>query len=158
METNDYINLLRKINQLKEARYSEAEQQRDYGIDQSKLKPWQFVAGGDIHDRPGGEEAWNKQEEERKAKEAANAPAPKLSAPHTGDLKSHVETNAFGLSKENHEKALTILKKHGESEKLHDHLVNGGVDPNHPHMKKLEGEMRDHYDELHRERLAKHTY
>lgn len=77
METNDYINLLRKINQLKEARYTEAEKQRDYGIDKSKLKPWQYVAGGDIHDRPGGEEAWNKEQEEKKAKEAVRPKAKK---------------------------------------------------------------------------------
>lgn len=75
METNDYINLLRKINQLKEARYTEAEKQRDYGIDQSKLKPWQYVAGGDIHDRPGGEEAWNKEQE--KAREVVRPKAKK---------------------------------------------------------------------------------
>lgn len=147
MNKNEYQNLLESIM---EAYYDADSDPRNYGIDRSKLKPWERVIGGDIHDIPGGEEAWKKQQAEKEAKaKAAEAAKPKqLPVPDSVDDKwdSHLADNKFGISPEAHEVAKQLMDKVRKSytydypmnlEALHDHLAQSGVSPNHPHMKTI---------------------
>lgn len=152
MNKNEYQNLLKTIVEA----YDPDSDPRNYGIDRSKLKPWERLVGGDILDIPGGEAAWKKQQAEKEAKaKGAEAAKPKqLPVPDnvSDEWPEHLHKNSFGLSPEAHQKAVEIAQKARSAytweyprvlEDLHAHLQQSGVDPKHPHMKSIIDQARD---------------
>ncbi len=155
MNKNEYQNLLKTIVEA----YNPDSDPRNAFIDRSKLKPWERLVGGDIHDIPGGEEAWKKQqaEKETKAKEAEAAKPKQLPVPDSVDdtWDAHLTDNKFGISPEAHEVAKKLMGdlKNAYSydypirlEDLHDHLRKSGVSVSHPHMKAIMRQSQDAQD------------
>lgn len=149
MDKNQFKDLLNAITEA----YNPHDDPRNAFFPMDQLKPWQRLIGGDIHDIPGGKEAWEKQQAEKAKSDAARSQTkPKLTAPTTGDIYSHIETNAFGLPPEAHEKAKEMvgsLKNAGTYDypnilhRIHGHLEHHGVDPTHPHMQSLANQAYD---------------
>lgn len=144
MDKKQFTNLLNVIN---EAYYDAHSDPRNFGIDMSKLKPWERVIGGDIHDIPGGEEAWKKQQAEKEAKAKVEKPKT-LPIPDNIDdtWDTHLHDNKFGISPEAHETAKQLMNDirksytselPGNLDALHRHLVDSGVNPDHPHLKTI---------------------
>lgn len=147
MNKNDFQNLLKTINEA----YDPHQDDRNFGIDFSKIKPWQHVAGGDIHDKPGGEEAWNAQQamtkaakDKQTAGQAARLPLP--TEPMTDAWTDHVESNGFGLSPDAHKKAKELTHETRNAgwrdlpdalSSLASHLITSGVHKEHPHIKTI---------------------
>lgn len=133
----------------------------NYGMNPSMLKPWEFASHGDIHDLPGGKEAWEKQqatkaaakasaEAEVAAKKARTLPLP--TTPLTDKWHQHIESNGFGLSPEAHAKAKELVSKlnvgsaYDLPARMYDirhHLIKSGVDENHPHLHAITREAED---------------
>lgn len=148
MERNQFQDLLKTINEA----YNASEDPRNAFFPMDQLKPWERLIRGDIHDIPGGKEAWEKQQAERAAKSAKPAEKKKLTASDEGDIFSHIESNAFGMDDATHAKAKEMVaglknsmtsQYPGKLEAIHAHLAAAGVDTNHPHMKKLMQQVDD---------------
>jgi hypothetical protein len=142
MDKNQFQDLLKTI---KEA-YDPHSDPRNAFFPMDKLQPWERLIGGDIHDIPGGKEAWEKQQAEKAAKSAKPAEKKKLTASNEGDIFSHIESNAFSMDDAAHAKAKEMVAGLKNSltsqypsrlESIHAHLAAAGVDENHPHMKAL---------------------
>ena len=142
MEKNEFQHLLKLIREA----YHADEDPRNAFFPMDKLQPWERLIGGDVHDIPGGKEAWEKQQAEKAAKSAKPAEKKKLTASDEGNIYSHIDSNAFGLDDAAHAKAKEMvagLKSAYSSEypdklqAIHAHLAAAGVDENHPHMKNL---------------------
>lgn len=142
MDKNQFQDLLKAINEA----YNASEDPRNAFFPMDQLKPWERLIGGDVHDIPGGKEAWEKQQAEKAAKSAKPAEKKKLTASNEGDIFSHIDSNAFGMDDAAHAKAKEMVaglknsmtsQYPGKLESIHAHLANAGVDTDHPHMKAL---------------------
>ena len=101
MEKNEFQHLLKLIGEA----YHADEDPRNAFFPMDKLQPWERLIGGDVHDIPGGKEAWEKQQAEKAAKSAKPAEKKKLTASDEGNIYSHIDSNAFGLDDAAHAKA-----------------------------------------------------
>lgn len=146
MEKNQYTNLLKTILEA----YDPNSDPRNYGFPMDALKPWERLIGGDIHDIPGGKEAWEAEQAAKAEKKEKTAQKKKLTAPTDGNIFSHIESNAFSLEPEQHEKAKTLVASLDKTSSgqypevlkdIHRHLADSGVDIDHPHMKKLRSDI-----------------
>lgn len=143
MDKAQFQDLLKSINEA----YDANSDPRNAFFPMDKLQPWERLIGGDVHEIPGGKEAWEKKQAEKAAKTAKPAEEKKkLAGPKGGNVFAHIDSNAFGLDDAAHAKAKELVsslktayssERPGAIQAIHDHLADSGVDTNDPHMKSL---------------------
>lgn len=143
MDKNQFQDLLKAINEA----YDPHTDPRNAFFPMDKLQPWERLVGGDVHEIPGGKEAWEKEQAAKAAKPAEKKEEKKkLAGPKGGNVFAHIDSNAFGLDDAAHAKAKELVsalrksytdERPGAFQAIHDHLADSGVDTEDLHMKSL---------------------